>query len=320
MRYSAVMKIIVVHGKHGTARSLALSPLGRVLLSVCLIGIPVLLGGVTGYYIAANDSSAVINQKAAQSWRESLARQQASLDEAKKLVDSRLRGLTAKVAQLQARMVRIDALGEQLVSESGLKEGEFDFSQPPALGGPSIESNLTEEQSAISPLDFIQTIDRLSNRIDNRWQQLDTLQGVLLQEGLAEDAFVSGRPVKWGWMSSAYGHRTDPFTGLQAWHSGLDFAGKEGSDVVASAAGIVTWSGERSGYGMLVEINHGDGYVTRYGHNAENKVKVGDVVKKSQTIALMGNSGRSTGPHVHYEVYKHGRTVDPAAYLRRTYR
>jgi len=312
------MKIIVVHGKHGTARSVALSPLGRVLLSVCLVGIPALLGGVTGYYIAANDSSAVINQKAAQSWRESLARQQTSLDDAKKLVDKRLHALAAKVAQLQARMVRLDALGEQLVAESGLKEGEFDFSQPPALGGPVMASDQPAQE--MQPLDFMRTIDELAEKIDNRWQQLDTLQGVLSQESLAEKAFVSGRPVKWGWMSSQYGHRTDPFTGKQAWHSGVDFAGKDGSEIIAVAAGVITWAGKRDGYGLMVEINHGDGYVTRYAHNKENKVKIGDVVKKSQTIGLMGNSGRSTGPHVHYEVYKHGRAVDPASYLRRTYR
>ena len=103
-------------------------------------------------------------------------------------------------------------------------------------------------------------------------------------------------------------------------HAGLDFAGKEGSNVVVVAAGIVTWTGSKSGYGQLVEVSHGDGYVTRYAHNKQNLVAPGDVVRKGQAIALMGSSGRSTGAHVHYEVFKHGRSVDPSSYVHRTRR
>src|SRR5690606_13610451 len=101
---------------------------------------------------------------------------------------------------------------------------------------------------------------------------------------------------------------------------GVDFAGKLGSDVISVAAGVVTWSGDRNGYGNLVEVNHGGGFSTRYAHNQENLVKVGDVVKKGQVVAKMGTSGRSTGPHVHFEVYKNGRAVDPSSYIHRAAR
>jgi len=121
-----------------------------------------------------------------------------------------------------------------------------------------------------------------------------------------------------GWLSSNYGNRLDPFTGKRAWHNGVDFAGREGSDIVAVASGVVSWSGERYGYGKMVEVAHGEGVTTRYAHNLENTVKVGDMVRRGEVIALMGNSGRSTGPHVHFEVFKNGRPVDPASYLRRT--
>jgi murein DD-endopeptidase MepM/ murein hydrolase activator NlpD len=121
-------------------------------------------------------------------------------------------------------------------------------------------------------------------------------------------------------MSSHFGRRVDPFTGRIATHEGVDFAGKLGSEIIAVGSGVVTWSSERYGYGQMVEINHGSGFMTRYAHNLENKVEVGDVVKKGQVIALMGTSGRSTGPHVHFEVYKHGRPVDPAAYIHRASR
>ncbi|MFG1491177.1 M23 family metallopeptidase, partial [Oceanospirillum sp. HFRX-1_2] len=127
-------------------------------------------------------------------------------------------------------------------------------------------------------------------------------------------------PIKKGWLSSKYGKRTDPFTGRIAWHEGVDFAGKDGSDVIAVAAGVVTWAGPRYGYGLLVEIDHGDGYTTRYAHNKKALVKPGDIVSKGQVLSLMGSSGRSTGPHVHYEVRHRGRSMDPAKFIYRASR
>jgi murein DD-endopeptidase MepM/ murein hydrolase activator NlpD len=309
------MKIIVVHGKHNLSRSLTLSPVGRFLFGFCLLGIPALLGGVTGYYLAAGDGS-LISRDAANSWRHSLAEQQKLLDETRKQADQQLLGLSVKVAEMQARLVRLDAVGERLTRNKSFAKGEFDFSQPPAMGGPEIGALPLNTQG----IDFVRSINELSARIDDRWAQLDTLEGMLTRGESSERSFVTGLPVNGGWQSSAYGYRTDPFTGRMAWHSGVDFAGQEGTEIMAVAAGVVTWASEREGYGLLVEINHGDGYLTRYAHNQKSKVKVGDVVQKGQVVSLMGNSGRSTGAHVHYEVYKNGRAVDPAAYLHRTYR
>lgn len=309
------MKIIIVHGRHGASRSIS-SPLGKTLLTACLVGIPALLGGITGYYIASADPASMMNQRAAQAWRDSLAEQQHSVDETRRQANEQLQGLTAKIAEMQARLVRLDAMGERLVRMSGLNKGEFDFSKPPAMGGPEINAVPFEA----SPLDFLRVMNDLSARIDDRYRQLDTLQGLADHSNFSEAAYVSGLPVLTGWESSAFGYRIDPFTGQTAWHNGIDFAGEYGSDIVASAAGVVTWAGDREGYGQLVEIDHGDGYRTRYAHNSKLKVKVGDIVKKGQVISLMGSSGRSTGAHVHYEVYKNGRAVDPASYIHRTYR
>ena len=156
--------------------------------------------------------------------------------------------------------------------------------------------------------------------MDDREQQLDILETLLANRKIEDAVFLAGRPIKKGWMSSHFGRRADPFTGRMAIHEGVDFAGKLGSDIVTVGSGVVTWSDNRYGYGRLVEINHGNGFMTRYAHNMENKVTVGDIVKKGQVIALMGSSGRSTGPHVHFEVYKHGRPVDPATYIHRASR
>ena len=146
------------------------------------------------------------------------------------------------------------------------------------------------------------------------------MAGLLFDAEAQAEAIPSGRPITAGWLSSHYGYRNDPFTGHRAWHQGVDFAGNEGDQVIAVASGVVSWSGDRSGYGTMVEVAHGDGLVTRYAHNDENLVKVGDLVRKGEAIALMGNTGRSTGAHVHFEVFKHGRPVDPSSYIRRNLR
>ena len=136
-----------------------------------------------------------------------------------------------------------------------------------------------------------------------------------MNKSLHERVMPSGKPVDEGWLSSKYGKRNDPFTGKQDFHKGLDFAGKKGADVLAVGDGVVSWSGKRSGYGNLIEINHGNGYVTRYGHNQRHLVEVGDTVKKGQQVAMMGSTGRSTGPHVHFEVLHNGKRVNPAKYM-----
>jgi murein DD-endopeptidase MepM/ murein hydrolase activator NlpD len=138
----------------------------------------------------------------------------------------------------------------------------------------------------------------------------------LLDRSLAAETRPTGRPVESGWISSGYGRRSDPITGKRTLHEGVDFAGKSGSDILAVASGVVVFAGEKSGYGRLVEIDHGNGLSTRYGHNSKLLVQEGEVVKQGQTIALLGSTGRSTGPHVHFEVLRGGRHVNPARYLR----
>jgi len=216
---------------------------------------------------------------------------------------------------MQARLVRIDALGERLTDMASLDDGEFDFSQQTALGGP--------EQAKVGPLEhggLEQLYLQLDKQLASRESQLEILESLMVDRKLNQQSSVTGRPVQKGWMSSRYGYRTDPFHGRRSWHNGVDFAGKDGANVIAVASGVVTWTGEKQGYGQMVELDHGEGYITRYAHNKKNLVNAGDAVKKGEVIGLMGSSGRSTGPHVHFEVYKNGRSVDPASYIRRTIR
>lgn len=230
---------------------------------------------------------------------------------------SRLAAMTRRLANLQAHITRLDALGTHLTELAGLDMEEFDFSGAPALGGPSIPVRREMLPSVEEVEQQFSVLDTLFSR---REAQFDVLAGLLSSEQLRAESTPAGRPITSGWQSSPYGHRIDPISGQRAWHDGVDFAGKEGSAIRAVASGVVSWSGNRAGYGMMIEVAHGDGLSTRYAHNKENIVQVGDLVRRGDVIALMGSTGRSTGPHVHYEVFKHGRAVDPATYINRTHR
>ncbi len=200
---------------------------------------------------------------------------------------------------------------------------EFNFDKPAAVGGPPEEDALPGGDSYTAP-ELTDMINQLEQQINDREKQLRLLDKVASRKKLEDELYVQGgRPITWGgWLSSKYGYRSDPFTGKRTWHAGVDLAGKEGSDIIAVAAGVVTWADERYGYGNLVEIDHGDGLVTRYAHAKAIKVKVGgDVVQKSQVVALMGSTGRSTGPpHVHFEVIRNGKSENPVKYIQRASR
>jgi len=311
------MKIILINRKYGGSRSVELGRWSRALLSFCCLGLPLGLVGV-GYLAGAGqggEGSALRNISLGK-LQDELEQQSSELEGLRQQAQHKLQALTLNLAGLQARMTRLDALGEHLTTMADLEEGEFDFSQPPALGGPLAG----EFHVDFTATELGAELVRFDEQLSDRERQLEILESFLTDKYREEQVWLSGQPTQKGWISSGFGRRTDPFTGRQAVHNGIDFAGRKGSDVVAVAAGVVTVAGKRSGYGKLVEISHGDGFVTRYAHNEKNLVEPGEVVRKGQTIALMGSSGRSTGPHVHFEVYKHGRPVDPSSYVRRTRR
>ncbi len=303
------MNIILITKKSHTAGSLRLGPgqsLALVLAVLVLLPGVMLAGGyLLGQYRAEQE---VLPRE----WAAEMQRQRQQIAEVTRKAREDMNGLAVRLGQLQAQVVRLNALGRRLVEAGRLDAAEFDFSRPPAQGGPGSDPSLG---SPLDPPDFLQALEDLAAELSDRERKLQAMEAIFMSRGLQEEVLPAGRPIRKGWISSYFGMRTDPFTGLREFHKGMDFAGKLGSDVVAVAGGVVTWAGERYGYGRLVEINHGNGYVTRYGHNQKLLVRVGDVVTKGQTIALMGSSGRSTGPHVHFEVHYKGRVVNPARYL-----
>jgi murein DD-endopeptidase MepM/ murein hydrolase activator NlpD len=242
-----------------------------------------------------------------------LDQQKQQVVELKTATKQQLAGIMLKLSEVQSEIHRVNALGARLVDQAGLSQDEFSFNQLPPVGGPISESVLTIEGNN----EILDSIEQALASLDSKSQQLAALESIMLNHHIQEEARLAGRPIESGWLSSYYGVRKDPFNGLPAMHKGLDFAGKEGESVVATGAGIVIWSGDRYGYGQLVEIDHGDGVVTRYGHNKATSVKIGEVVTKGQEIALIGSTGRSTGAHVHYEVLKNGKQQDPLPFVYR---
>jgi murein DD-endopeptidase MepM/ murein hydrolase activator NlpD len=304
---------VVIFGKGlGRARQLNLSGLkatGFVAVCVSVLGA---CGFAMGYWYSSLTGSGVSMNEVAQLTGE-IDHQRAEIETIRQENEDTLDALAIRLAQINARVIRLDALGRRLTDMADLGDGEFDFDSEPALGGP--EEPLMTGSNVPVP-EIVETMQALDDQLSSREAQLSVLEGVLMRQNLKARVYPQGRPVNSGWISSYFGRRTDPFTGKPANHTGIDFAGKLGDTVQAVADGVVTWSADRYGYGVMVEINHGNGYSTRYAHNSENLVEVGDEVKKGQPVALMGETGRATGPNLHFEVLKDGRRVNPVNFIR----
>ncbi len=259
--------------------------------------------GLLGYWLGQNQASS----SSISSIQQEIQLQRELINQTRFHARADLDALAARLGEVQAHAMRLNALGQKLVTIAKLDRGEFNFEETPGVGGP--------DEPGLHELDFGSELDAVISELEDREQQLGVLENILISSNMQEEVFPEGRPIRRGWISSYYGMRTNPFTGKLQFHKGMDFAAKSGSDVLAVAGGVVTWSGKRYNYGNLVEINHGNGYVTRYGHNAKNLVEVGDTVKKGQVISLMGSTGRSTGPHVHFEVLRNGRQINPQKFV-----
>ena len=240
-----------------------------------------------------------------------------------------LQSLAEKVGQLQAQGIKLNSLGERLIEKSNFPKDEFELELNQSTEE-NVEQN-TEDDISANNLDrpaiavpskltiLNKSVSQLANQYEKSQNLLQQLEITLNNLHLIDELFISGRPVpnEGSWISSPFGTRSDPFTGRLRRHKGVDIAGYTGMPINATAAGVITTSEARTGYGFLVEINHGSGFKTRYAHASSIVVSVGDVVEKGQQIAVMGTTGRSTGPHVHYEVIKDGRQINPIYYIQR---
>lgn len=239
--------------------------------------------------------------------RAQVERQQVQLDAARSEAQREINALAARLGELQAQANRLNALGERLTRVGQLEDGEFDFDKPVGSGGAEDVFDMPREE-----LD--EGLDELDAQFRQSGAQLSVLESLLFNRQLDMNAVPSREPIN-SYITSGFGRRADPIVGGRQFHKGIDFKARVGDPVIAVADGVISFSGSRSGYGKVVEVDHGNGYVTRYAHNSRLTRKVGALVRAGQEIAKAGSTGRSTGAHVHFEVWQDGRVVNPRKFL-----
>jgi murein DD-endopeptidase MepM/ murein hydrolase activator NlpD len=308
------MNIILVPHSAGRGRNISLSPAQLLVLAlVVLVGLPLLIGAVSYKISAYLDPTAGTREpEYIQRQAALLTNERQEIEQTRRDAELHLNALAQRLGYMQAELLRLNALGQRLARMGGLDKREFDFSEGPALGGPEP----ARESSSMSVPDFLKTLERVSGQIERKSERLAALESSLLDKQLKAAVYPTGWPTEGGWVSSGFGQRSDPFTGRSAIHEGVDIASRFGSTIKAMGGGVVSFSGDKEGYGCTVEINHGNGYITRYAHCKSTLVRVGDRVTKGQGVALVGTTGRSTGPHLHFEVLRDGRAVNPSSYLQ----
>ena len=298
------MQLFLIHPRIGKTRVICLR--NGMLISIMLFSL--MFSGV--FYLGAQYGSRQAQQVVEPQIDFQSFRAQPAFEPQ---ADNQLDALALRLGQLQSQLLRLNVIGQRVIEELNIGQDEFQFSQIPAMGGSPID--LFEESQSYE--EILEQVATFSIQIHDQELQLQTFNELLTTRELEKKTIPTGRPVKKGWLTSSYGWRTDPFSGKRTFHSGVDFAAKQGAEVVAVAAGLVIWASRDGGYGKLVAIDHGDGYVTRYAHNKKLTVVAGERVEKGDTIAHMGSTGHSTGTHVHFEVLRNQKKINPMKFIRK---
>ena len=304
------MNIILIRDGHSPARCLRLNQASNLAAIACVAAVVLTVFGGLCFAIGRYwGDAAGISRAEIDGLRDALTQQQLALQDTSSRADRDLQALATELGKLQAEAMRLNSLGQRLTRLGGIEDGEFDFNAEPAVGGPEMPA--LDADSLVSG-HFQQSMDQLRQQFAVQNDQLRVLESLLIGRELDTVTQPAGSPIRGGYVSSPYGVRHDPFTGRSTFHSGIDFDGPRGGDILAVASGVVTWSGRKPGYGLVVEIDHGNGYLTRYAHNERNLVDVGDRVDADQVIGLIGSTGRATGTHVHFELWQDGKPVNPS--------
>jgi murein DD-endopeptidase MepM/ murein hydrolase activator NlpD len=299
------MNLSIVTGRAGRTRQIHLSGPRMALAAGAIVITIFVVGLLLGRFLLGAGAEH-------RAFKRALTQQRLDLQAARGQIDGKVDALAARVGLLNAQLIRLDALGRRLTHLAGLDRGEFDFDQAPPTGGPEGSAELGG--SAQVP-ELVELLEVLETQVNDRERQLSALEMLLASRELGMRMLPGGLPLIGGWISSNFGYRTDPFTGHGAFHAGVDFAGAPGSRVITVGPGVVTFAGYKQGYGNVVEVTHPTGDMTRYGHNSRNLVRTGQTVQKGDPIAVIGSTGRSTGTHVHFEVLKNGKAINPVRYL-----
>jgi len=300
------MDIILVSTRLSKSRTIRVSRAQIVLFVIMLFGLSLMVSGWV--YSIVHRPAAGAGESSAISSGES-----PSPAANPAYVAANLNALAVRLGEMQAQLLRLDSFGARLAKLVGVKPQEFQFGEKPGRGGVLLEAAPPAHDVSLDQLG--QEIGALARSIEERSDMFGILDSLLRDERLKQKVLPTSAPVAIGYHSSDYGMRRDPFTGREAFHSGIDFVAPFGTPFTAAAAGVIVSAERHPEYGNMIEIDHGNGLHSRYGHASKLLVKPGDVVLKGQEIGLIGNTGRSTGTHLHFEVRKGDVFLDPKTFL-----
>lgn len=302
------MNVILVSGKLAKARTITLGLPQLAVLGIGAFITVTMLAGLMNYFtlrFAADLNLPYIHELLASTQRQQNEKTQSYLRE-------NLNAMAIRLGQMQAQLLRLDTLGERLAKLAGFKPQDLMFDQTPGRGG----AVSTIPSQDISLGDFTKQLDVLTRQLDDRGDKLGVLDSLFTLDNAKKKLIPTMLPVAGGWYSSNYGWRIDPFNGQRAFHEGIDFMAERGTPITAAAGGVVVYSDFHPQYGNMIEIDHGNGLITRYAHASKRLVKVGDVVLSGAKIAEVGMTGRATGTHLHFEVRQNGAPQNPMQFLR----
>ena len=302
------MQIILISDGLARTRSVSLTP--RHLIATAFAAMLAICAATVGLYWLTLRYAADARIPALQQLV--LSANESEAERGRTFVQQNLNAMAVKLGEMQAQLTRLDALGERLSSLAGFRPQEFRFSEAPGLGGAA--PTLMPSQN-LSLGEFSDKLATLSRNVEARGDLLGLLEAQLFEQAVKKKMLPTMMPVKAPYNASAFGRRVDPFTGQWAMHEGIDFLADAGSPIVAAAAGVIVFSGFHPQYGYMIDIDHGNDLVTRYAHASRLYAKEGDVVQRGHKIGEVGSTGRSTGPHLHFEVRYRGAAQNPAKFL-----
>jgi murein DD-endopeptidase MepM/ murein hydrolase activator NlpD len=302
--------IILVSGASARARTLSLD--WRHGVVVALIAFALLMVFTLAFNYLTLKWAAAVNHP----WLQAivLADQRVEAQRAQEKIQAHLNAMALKLGDLEAQVLRLDHLGDRLAGVAGLKPQELPAKAPSPGRGGAMSTSMPSRDLSVD--EFSGLLDGLGRRVGERTDQLSVLEALLIQTSASLKFLPSHSPIHDGWYSSNFGYRIDPFSGQSTYHEGVDFPAEAGTPIIAAASGKVVTSEWHREYGKMIELDHGNGLVSRYAHASSVAVREGDLVVRGQQIATVGSTGRSTGPHLHFEVRLNGVPQNPARFLQ----
>lgn len=305
------MHIILVSDRLATARTITLTGGHLALIATALVVVVLALSSMMSYLTVRH--AAEVRLPFLQELLRTISLEEAG--KTRELVRENLATMAARLGQMQGQLMQLDSLGERLAGLAGVKAADAKNAAPqkverhPGRGGPLLRPD------DLTPHELQNALDELARQVEVRSDTLAALESRMLEERIRKSLLPTTRPVATDTRASGFGWRLDPFTGQTAMHEGIDFIAEPGTPILSAAAGIVKTAEHHPQYGNMVEIDHGNNLITRYAHAQAIHVKVGEFIKRGQHIAAVGTTGRSTGPHLHFEVRIGGAAQNPSRFL-----